>query len=374
MPNVKPLSEAFTARLIGFAWNEYKEAMGLPPYLGRSFFGTNKQTALTLAFIKGGSGLPVALKASNFDAQAPLRDGIGFSTVQNEMPFFRESYMVTEKQKKEYDTFLNSTNIDRAEEVLSRIAMSPMELIKGANVVPERMIWQLMAPADGVPRIKVFIGGEVGQGYTIEYTGDSGAAYKATNFMEITSASAKWSVPATATPIVDILAARSQHRTNRGEVLGTFIMNDSTWQKFCNAEDTRKQVLGAYAYSAGQRVTEQQVKDYLLDNYRITILVYNTLFQDEAKQSHTFIPDGIVTALPENKNMFGTVWYSTTPEEDDGDASIGQLSVVETGVAVYNYTTPHPINYHCVVSEIVLPSYEGMDSVFVMKVDGENLP
>lgn len=73
-----PLKDAFTARALGIAWNNYKESLGLPPYLGRSFFGTNKKNGLDLRFIKGSKGLPVALKASNFDAQAPLRDGISF--------------------------------------------------------------------------------------------------------------------------------------------------------------------------------------------------------------------------------------------------------------------------------------------------------
>lgn len=57
------------------------------PYSGRMKFGTVKQDSLDLKFIKGKNGLPVSLKASNFDAQAPLRDVGGFSDIQNEMPF-----------------------------------------------------------------------------------------------------------------------------------------------------------------------------------------------------------------------------------------------------------------------------------------------
>ena len=44
------------------------------------------------------------------------------------------------------------------------------------------------------------------------------------------------------------------------------------------------------------------------------------------------------------------------------------LSIVETGISVYTYATNHPINTHCVVSMIGLPTYEGMDSVVVIKV------
>lgn len=87
---VLPLAEAFTARALGVAWNNYQQTLGVPPYLGRSFFGTDKKQGLEMRFIKGRKGLPVALKGSNFDALAPLRDPIGFKDVQNTMPFFRE--------------------------------------------------------------------------------------------------------------------------------------------------------------------------------------------------------------------------------------------------------------------------------------------
>lgn len=86
-----PLAEAFTARSLGVMWDNYKKTLGTEPYLGRLKFGTRKQDSLDLRFIKGKSGLPVSLKASNFDAQAELRDVGGFSDIQNEMPFYRES-------------------------------------------------------------------------------------------------------------------------------------------------------------------------------------------------------------------------------------------------------------------------------------------
>ena len=99
---VLPLGKAFTARALAVAWNNYQKSLGIAPYLGRSFFGTEKKLGIDLRFIKGKKGIPVALKASNFDAKAPLRDAIGFKDIQNEMPFFREGYVVTEKDEQEY--------------------------------------------------------------------------------------------------------------------------------------------------------------------------------------------------------------------------------------------------------------------------------
>ena len=359
------LKDAFTARALGIAWNNYKQSLGLPPYLGRSFFGTDKKEGLDLRFIKGSKGLPVALKASNFDAQAPLRDGIGFSDIQNEMPFYRESYMVTEKEEQDYASYQEG-NPDMANQVLREIMKSPLDLIYGAMVVPERMIWQLLAPADGVPKISVKIDGK--DTYYVDYTADNGAAYKTTHYFENISSADKWSAKNTATPIQDILDVQEQHNDNTGEVLSTFVMNSKTWKMFCNAEDTRKQILGVTAYNEGMRLTANDVKAYMLDMYNITILVYNQMFKEADGTSSTFIPDGVVTGIAGNVNQLGTTWFGTTPEERSANKLNGEFTLTETGIAVYTYLTNHPVNTHCVVSEIVLPSYENMDSVFVMKV------
>lgn len=362
---VLPLGEAFTARALGVAWNNYQQTLGTAPYLGRSFFGTDKKIGLDLRFIKGRKGLPVALKASNFDAKAPLRDPIGFKDIQNEMPFFREGYTVTEKEEQEYMKYLDAENSDLANQVLREIMKNPMYLVLGADVVPERMIWQLMAPVDGIPKIDVVVDG--GDKYSIDYTGDNGAAYKKTNYIEL-SGTSLWSDSANATPIQDLVDAQEQHKDNTGEILSTFVMNQKTWKQFVNAEDTRKQVQGILAYQNGIRIKDSEVKSYMLDNYGITILVYNKLYMGEDGASHKFIPDGVVSGIAGTVSSLGTVWYGTTPEERSGSLAKGDLSIVNTGVSIYTYTTEHPVNTHCIVSEIVLPSYENMDSVFIMKV------
>lgn len=363
---VLPLAEAFTARALGVAWDNYQQTLGIPPYLGRSFFGTDKKQGLEMRFIKGRKGLPVALKGSNFDALAPLRGPIGFKDIQNTMPFFRESYMVTEKEEQDYMNYMAAENSALANQVLKEIMKNPMDLVLGADVVPERMIWQLLAPIDGIPKIDVLIDGK--DSYAIEYTSDNGAEYKKEHFMEITGATDMWSASATATPIQDMVDAQEQYEETTGDKLYGFAMNKKTWKQLVNAEDTHKQVQGILAYQNGIMLKDSEVKEYLLANYGITVYVYNKLYLDESGVSHTFIPDGMVTGISGSVNQLGTVWYGTTPEERSGSLSIGNLSIVNTGVSIYTYTTPHPVNAHCVVSEIVLPSYENMDSVFIMKV------
>lgn len=361
------LKDAFTARAIGVMWNTYQQSLGIAPYLGRSFFGTDKRMGLELKFIKGAKGLPVSLKASNFDALAPLRNPIGFSTIQNEMPFFRESYVVTEKEEQEYMNFVSAENGAFAQQILKEIAKKPLDLVLGADVVPERMIWSLLAPADGVPKITVKVDG--GSTYDIDYTTDAGVAYKARNFKSIlASGSGSWSKPATATPIADLVALQDKAEDN-GDKLVTFVMNKATWKKLVAAADTRLQVLGATASTAGVMLKDSDVKDYLASNYGIEVLVYNKLYLDESGNTKKFVPDDVITAIDGSITTLGTVWYGTTPEERSGSLATGNLSIVNAGVSVYTYTTDHPVNTHCVVSEIVLPSYENMDHVYVMNVN-----
>lgn len=358
-----PLRDAFTARSLGIMWNNYEKTLGAAPYLGRQKFGTRKQEGLSLRFIKGKNGLPVSLKASNFDAQAELRDVGGFSDIQNEMPFYRESYMVTEREEQEYANYANAENSNLANQVLREISKKPMMLIDGARVVPERQIWQLLAPEDGVPKIDVQIGKDK---YTVEYTADGGAEHKKDHFVEIQGAD-KWDAPETATPLDDLIKVKRDFVKKTGYSLARFTMNTETWQMVLDAEDTKKQVLGITAYTGGIRLQQGQVAEYLR-GYGIEIETYDKIYIDPADgQTKYFVPKGIVSAQSAGVYL-GDYVFGTTPEERSGSLTDGTLSIVETGISVYTYATNHPINTHCVVSMIGLPTFEGMDSTLVMKV------
>lgn len=364
-----PLAEAFTARSLGVMWNNYQKTLGSAPYLGRQKFGTRKQDSLDLRFIKGKSGLPVSLKASNFDAQAELRDVGGFSDIQNEMPFYRESYMVTEKEEQEYDNYRSAENSNLANQVLREISKKPMNLIEGARVVPERQIWSLLAPEDGVPKIEVYIGKDK---YTVEYTSDNGVAHKKDHFVDVTNGGAattdKWSAKATATPLDDLIKIKRDFAKKSGYSIVRYSMNGETWEMVLEAEDTKKQVLGITAYNGGIRLQQSQVVEYLR-GYGIEIEVYDKIYIDPADgKTKYFIPTGIISAQSAGVYL-GDYVFGKTPEERSGSLTDGNLSIVETGIAVYTYATNHPINTHCVVSMIGLPAFEGMDSVVVIKVD-----
>ena len=98
----------------------------------------------------------------------------------------------------------------------------------------------------------------------------------------------------------------------------------------------------------------------------INIIVYTKKFKKENGTVANFYPDGFATLLPEGP--LGNTWYGTTPEERTlmGNAS-ADVSIVNTGVSVAVTVSNDPVQTKTTVSEIVLPSYERMDSTYVIK-------
>lgn len=111
-------------------------------------FPARKKAGLDLSWLKGSRGLPVSLMPSAFDAKATFRDRIGFEKLETEMPFFREGYKIKEKDRQEMLRVQESTD-PYAAEVIARVFDDTRDLVDGTNVVPERMIMQLLFPEGG---------------------------------------------------------------------------------------------------------------------------------------------------------------------------------------------------------------------------------
>ncbi len=356
-----PLNQAFVAKAIAVFWNNYQQSLGLPPYLGTGLFPAQKIQTIDLKWIKGSKGLPVSLTPSNYDAQATVRDRIGFKEMETEMPFFRESYIVKEKDAQMYENYLNSADPALAQQVLRQIMLEPSDLINGANVVPERMIWQLLAPVDGQPKISISANG-VG----FDYNYDPDGKYKTNNFVELTSATDKWTDTENSDPYEDMKALQKSVKKRTGVNPSVAVMNDTTFQLIVKNKKIHNYLLAQNA-TANLMVTEPMVKALFKQNLKLDIVVYDLLYVDESGESKTFIPDYVVSMLPSLKAL-GSTYYGKTPEERSAGKAADDFEIVNTGVAVYTYETPHPIVDQCIVSEIVLPSYEQMDYTGVLKV------
>lgn len=356
-----PLNEIFTSYTISVYFNNYVESRGTAPYLGAGLFPSVKTAKTTMKQIKGSRGLPISLTPSNYDALATLRNRIGFKELEHDMPFFRESYIVKEKDAQDYENYMNASDPTLARDVLRQIMLAPIDLINGADVVPERMRWQLLMPIDGSPKISIHAN-DVAYDYNYDLSGE----YKQNNFMEITTATDKWSDYENSNPYLDIRKAQKTMREKYGVELTVALLNDDTFQMIVENKNIHKYLLSQNSV-ANIMVDDDIVKKFFKSKLKIEFVIYDKMYKDENGVNRKFAIDGMVTLLP-SLSPVGETRYGKTPEERSGNANGASHTIVNTGVSVYTFQSQHPIVNQCIVSEVVIPSYEQMDDTFVMKV------
>ena len=351
------LHELFTPAAIAAHWEEV--ASNQIPYLGSGLFPAQKKAGLDLAWIKGAQGLPVSLMPSAFDAKATFREREGLSLTETEMPFFREGFKVKEKDRQEM-LRITEKNDPYLNEILSRLYNDADNLIGGANVVPERMIMQLLFPTNnGKPGISI-----KANGTTYVYDYDPNGTWTASNYFALSTGT--WDDPTAADPFNDIQTAQDAVSATAGTVPTKAIMNKNTFNLLAKTDAVKNRFLSASGISLGY-ISGNDVKRVMADTNGIEILVYDKQYKDESKVATKFVPDGYVALVPDG--ALGSTWYGTTPEEADlrGNAS-ASVALVNTGVAITQIVDTHPVNVNTFASEIVLPSYERMDEVAVLKV------
>ncbi|HZG16959.1 MAG TPA: major capsid protein [Candidatus Bathyarchaeia archaeon] len=324
------------------------------PYLGETLFPTRKQLGLDLSWIKGFNGLPVSLKPSEFDAKATLRDRIGLNKVDTEMPFFREAMRVGEKERQELLRLMDSTNSQYLMPVINRIYDDATNLVNGARVISERMIMQLLSTG------KIAISANR---VAYEYDYKMPAAHKGT-----LTGTDQWSDP-NSNPVDDIRTWQDLIEDDTGVRPSRAICTRKTWNYLIANNKIRLDMNPA----GGQNVilTDAMLHQYFATKLGISVAVYNKKFALEVGGSaHLFYPDDHFTLIPDGN--LGNLYYGTTPEEADlmSGGTSAEVQIVNTGVAITTIKESHPVNVETIVSQIVMPSFETIDTIFIAKVAG----
>lgn len=351
------ITEAFSARALALYHKEVSSNQ--EPYLGRAFFPADKKMGLDLSWIKTATGLPVSLSPAAFDTKATIRSRSGFTIDKTEMAFFREQMQVTERDEQEILRCKDASD-PYAVSVIKKVYADKQALVAGADVVPERMIWQLLAPESGSPSISI-----AANGATYAYNYDPNGTFAANNFTKLLG-TAMWSQTETADPIEDIEDAQDAIETATGTRPDILVMSKKTMGYLVKNTKIKSAIL-AQNLTATIRMSAERVKEYFLKELGIRIIVYTKKYKNEVDQTNTFYPDDMVSLLP--SHALGVTWYGTTPEERMKIADPKKdVAIVNTGVTIFVNVTDNPVNTNTTVSEIVLPSFEGMDSVYVLKV------
>lgn len=351
------LSEVFTAEAI--ALNYTNATSNSIPYMGEGLFPAKEKAGLDLKWIRGKNGLPVSLAPSNFDAKSTFRDRVGISLSETEMAFFRESMLVKEADEQEIMR-VQSANDPYAQQVLDNIFNDAQNLINGANVVPERMRMQLLAPLGGNVGIEIKANNV---NYTYNY--DPDGSWKTDHYVKIETESDKWTAAETCDPLKnleDLLDKQEEVSGNRPEIL---LMSKATFNLIKNSKKVRSGIL-AQNTTANINYTTTKVKQFVQEELGVSIAIYNKQYKDENGTAKKFYPDNIVMALPNTE--LGSTWYGVTPEKARGAQSGASVSTVNTGVTVTVTTTTDPVNTKTTVSEIVLPSFEQLELCAAIEV------
>lgn len=346
--------ELVSAKALTTYWQE--TSSNRIPYLGEGLFPAKKKMGLDLAWIKGYKGLPVALKPSHFDTKATVRDRIGVKKVETEMPFFRESMTIKERDRQELLRFRENDNQNLYSSIISEIFDDRAQLIEGALIQSERMRMQLLTTG-GISIVANNVD------YTYNY--DVDGEWKKNNYEEL-SGTSLWSDLEHSTPLEDIREMQDKIVSLTGVKPTRAIMTQKTWNYLLQNKSI-KIALNPLAQGLNL-VRDAELKSLLLSELGLSVAIYDKKFKTEAGATQNFYPDNFITLLP--SSTIGNTYYGTTPEEADLQSANfnGDVSIVETGVAVTTINIPHPVNKETIVSEIVLPSFERMNEVATIKV------
>ena len=354
--NLTEFRKLVSPKVIAANWTESQS--NKIPYLGETLFPSKQKAGLDLKWIKGSKGLPISLMPSAFDAKTTFRGRPGISFTETEMPFFREGFRLGEKDRQEI-LRIQEKNDPYLNDALSRVYDDAGNLLDGALVVPERMIMQLLFPENGNVGITIEANGV---SYTYNY--DPQGDWKTANYLTVAS-DYTWDKPNTADPLGDIQQAQDKIKAQGGEGV-ILAMNNNTFKLFRSIKQI-KDMFTINGVAAGY-LTDAMIVGVLKDALKLEgIIVYDKQYKDESGVTHRFVPDNYVSVLP--AGALGNTWRGTTPEEADLIGSNqADVAVVNNGIAIKQIVETDPVNLFTIASEIVLPSYERMNEVALIKV------
>lgn len=315
------------------------------PYLGETLFPAEKKLGLDLKWIKGSAGLPVVLKPSAFDSGAIPRPRIGFDRLSAEMPFFKESLYIDEELRQQLNMVLETGNTAYIDAVLNRIFNDNTVLLEGAAARREQM--RMMALTTGAISITAN-----GQNFDFDY------GMPSTHKVTVTTS---WSNP-DADIWNDILTGLDTIENDTGVRPTRALCDRKTWNSMLKNNVFKKSIVKDQA-----TINDRQLKQYLMDQFGIEVVVYSKRYNNDSKTATPFVPADTFVLFP--SGSLGNTWFGTTPEESDlMGGSAANVAITDVGVAVTSVQKADPVNVETKVTMISLPSFPVADQVYILDV------
>lgn len=358
------ITDIFSARAV--ALNRTENPSNREAFVGPVFFPNKKKNGRSVKWLKTHKGLNAILMPSSLDAIPMIRTREGFVEEEQTMLFFRESMQVKEEDMMKIQDVQDS-NSPYVQEILESIYDDTNKLLDAAEIAAEVMRMQLLATQEGKPIITIGTGKGSSDNIirTINY--DPDGTYASKHYMKVTGNT--WDKADQAKPLNDIQEATT-YLKSIGVIPRFALMNSVTLNYLVASE----QIKNAVITSSGRTVDFMDETSAISAFERMTglrVVRYDKMYVDFDGAEKKFYPDNKVTII--GSNILGNTYYGVTPEERTllGNPNV-DVSMYDGRIAVAVKTEAGPpVSVLTSVSQMVIPSYEGLDSTYVIDVKGE---
>lgn len=349
MPTIYDL---FTAPELVSYWETVSQ--GEAPFLGAELFPQQKQIGLEFKWLKGKTGVPKALRPSEFDADVIPRGREGFEEMIQDMAFFKESKYIDEKTRQELFKVLKTNDQAYIDAVSNHVFADVAELISAAESRKE--IMRMQALTTGTVALTIENGNEVKADYEIP---ENQKVDVATSWDDVNA------------DITEDLESAIEVLTAKGATPARILLNSVTLGKMRKNNIIKANLIAGDA--TNKRISKADVIAYLQDEFKLQVAVYDKVYND-GNGVQKFVQDGVVVLMPEGD--LGKTHLGTTPEEADlmsqADTD-AQVSIVNQATAVTTMKKKDPVTVETKVSMITFPSFEAADKVFILNTLGEGV-
>ncbi|WP_252222338.1 MULTISPECIES: major capsid protein [unclassified Clostridium] len=320
--------------------------------IGEALFPRKKQLGMELKYIKGAKQKPVVLRPSTFDVAVKVRAlKAQVDEVTKDMPFFKESVMINEKDRQDLLLALQANNQELINTIVLKIFDNYNDLVDGGDMQMERMRMQLLSDG-GVISI-------VSEDGDVVFDFGVSAAHK-----EVLSGTSKWSDTVNSNPIVDIIRWVRQMRTE-GKIVNRAVLDTTTFGWLTANEKIRA---SAYPLNPNYIASDEEIKSFIQTKTGVSLAVVNGSYKLEDGKEEPYFASGKFTLIP--TGTLGATYYGTTPEEADKMFNQGSnVAIVRTGIAVMTMKKDDPVTIQTKVSQLGMPSFEAADDCFFASVN-----
>lgn len=327
-----------------------------------AFFPAKKQVSLKIQEADRAETRVRVLRPSAFDVAAKVRAlSASVNVKEHNMPFFKESILLAEKDRRTLIEAAQSNNEMIVDTLLEQVYENYAELVEGGLVQMKRMRIQLIQ--HGSIYIAATDTGNIEMNYDIPEN------HKFNYHNDTTK---KWTNP-DADIIGDILKIQQTFTDAGKEAPKRVICTEKTFQNTImvnNAirEDLSNRALSANIGATGLIITQTEFETYMKTRFGITFAYGNGAFLNENGEEIPYYEDGIMSFLP--NGPIGNSIYSYTPEEFDKSYGSKKLdtSIVRNYISITNTVKDDPVTVETKVSMVGMPSLTRGKSIFLATV------